>query len=302
MIYKRKIRHILTLFIFLTSVSATGQISIKGNVTDNIGNRISGCYIHEIGTTNKTISDQNAQFMIQVLNNSAILEFSFIGYKTLKVKIDTINTLEFNAVLTFEEYDIDEIIAIAPSPPYIELGYLGQFNHKPIGAHLEYSKYGDKFRSNLDFATNNFKNNFYSYEIGPYRFGKSKLYDYLNLYVKGLINKSNYDFLFCNRFYFSRQSSLNIGVGTNKMSYQNSSIIFLTGIKYYIGLPFPFFTNYISFDFIYNRQTFDWIGSLYTELYNKKYKNLSVRFGYQSILNDHDFVLNINYKHYFLKK
>jgi hypothetical protein len=290
---------ILTIALFISIISS-GQVHVKGLTLDHKRNILPGCYINEIGRVNSTQSDKNGQFSIQVQNDSSKIEFSFVGTKTLIIKVDSINRDSYNAILNLDEKA--EFIVYAPGPPYIEIGYRGLIQNQPWGIHLDYSTWGDRFRSHLDINTIDLTNYFYSFEIGPYRFGRSKLFNYFNPYLKGLILQSNSDLFLCNRFYIMRNIVLNIGAGNDRRENSHDNLIFLTGIKTFINLPLPILTNYFSLDFFYNQNHIDWISSFYTELYNKNYRNLSIGIGYQKYFNQKDIILNLNYKYYFIKR
>jgi len=277
-----------------------GQVTIKGYIQNENGVVIPGCVIRESGSTNGTFSNQNGQFTIQVQNNSSIIEISNLGFNPLAIKVDSIN--HDNLCITLKEYIPDEVYIIAPNPPYIELGYRGLIANQPLGLHIGYSTWGDKFRSSLDISTSDLTMNFYSFEIGPYRFGKSKFYKIINLYVKGLVLQTNSDIFICNRFYIWDNFTINVGIGNDYRNHLENQLIFLTGIKGFLGLPLPFLTNYYSLDFAYNRYELYWSIFLYTEFYKKNYKNLSLGVGYQKFYDQKDVVVNLNYKYYLFKR
>lgn len=59
--------------------SVLQKIKITGTVTDIAGIPIPGANVTEKGTKNSTQTDFNGKFVIEVANNNAILEFSYIG-------------------------------------------------------------------------------------------------------------------------------------------------------------------------------------------------------------------------------
>ena len=85
--YKKWARHLClhTLFLFMAIPVFAQQQPVTGTVTDPAGETIIGASIQEKGTTNGTITDIDGQFNLTVQPN-AVLEISFIGYKTKEVK------------------------------------------------------------------------------------------------------------------------------------------------------------------------------------------------------------------------
>ena len=84
------VRSILLLCIYLSlglvARAATQQrkITVSGIVTDSSGEPVIGASITEKGTSNGTISDVKGHFGISV-SSTAILQISFIGYRTEEV-------------------------------------------------------------------------------------------------------------------------------------------------------------------------------------------------------------------------
>ncbi|MDL2309579.1 TonB-dependent receptor [Parabacteroides sp. OttesenSCG-928-B22] len=58
---------------------------IKGRIADNAGVEVIGASIREKGTQNGTVTDYNGEFSISV-NENAILEISYVGYKAQEIE------------------------------------------------------------------------------------------------------------------------------------------------------------------------------------------------------------------------
>jgi hypothetical protein len=117
--------HPLTVFASSNEVQATQQqnLTVSGVVKDNAGEPVIGASIAVKGGTTGTISDIDGKFSLNVAKG-AILEVSFIGYKTQEFKIDSSKSL--NIVLkdtsriapfaTFKENfpSISDIVPVVP--------------------------------------------------------------------------------------------------------------------------------------------------------------------------------------------
>lgn len=82
---------------------------ITGVVNDANGEPIIGATIKEKGTNNGTASDTNAKFSLEV-SPGAILEISFIGYRTQEVKIG--NRTNLSIVLSEDQQLLDEVVVV----------------------------------------------------------------------------------------------------------------------------------------------------------------------------------------------
>lgn len=70
----------------LISFSALAQFTVEGTVIDSASNStVPGVNILEAGTSNGTTSDQSGRFSLAVASESAMLEFSFIGYDVKRI-------------------------------------------------------------------------------------------------------------------------------------------------------------------------------------------------------------------------
>ena len=84
------------------------QITITGTVMDESNFSVPGASIVEKGTTNGTVTDLDGNFFIIVSNKNAILQFSFIGYKTLEVPLT--GKTKVNVILREDTEQLDEVV------------------------------------------------------------------------------------------------------------------------------------------------------------------------------------------------
>ncbi len=84
------------------------QTTISGNVTDSNGNPLPGASVIEVGTTNGTTTDFDGNFKLDLENENATLEVSFIGFSTQRV--DAISNADLNVVLVLDIAGLDEVV------------------------------------------------------------------------------------------------------------------------------------------------------------------------------------------------
>ena len=113
------------LMLFMTSI-VSSQIKISGVITDkNSGQKIPSVNI-SFSTNKGVISDLNGAYEIEVSNENDLLIFSFLGYKTQKIKVGARRIL--NLQLEEFETNLDEIVvtALGLDRKTKELGYVVQ--------------------------------------------------------------------------------------------------------------------------------------------------------------------------------
>lgn len=84
------------------------QITITGTVMDESNFSVPGASIVEKGTTNGTVTDLDGNFSIIVSNKNAILQFSFIGYRTQEVPLA--GKTKVNVILREDAEQLDEVV------------------------------------------------------------------------------------------------------------------------------------------------------------------------------------------------
>lgn len=113
------------IFLLATSISFS-QIKISGTVTD----KTTGMGIPSVAiatsSENGTTSDINGSYTIFVTDNNQVLTFSYLGYKTQKITIDSQRII--NVQLEEIETNLDEIVvtALGLNRKTKELGYVVQ--------------------------------------------------------------------------------------------------------------------------------------------------------------------------------
>ena len=84
------------LLFLAASLPGFSQISVSGNVKDENGTVLPGASVLEKGTSNGTTTDAEGNYRIGVSSNSAILVFSFIGYKTQEMAVGQQSTINLS--------------------------------------------------------------------------------------------------------------------------------------------------------------------------------------------------------------
>jgi len=103
---------ILTLFMSLAIlVSAIAQQKVSGYVKDSEDVGIPGVSILEKGTTNGITTDTDGKFVLKVNSSKAIIQFIFIGMKTIEEEVK--NRAVINVTMQSENVGIDEVVVTA---------------------------------------------------------------------------------------------------------------------------------------------------------------------------------------------
>lgn len=85
------------------------QIKVEGIVRDNLG-PVAGANILEKGTSNGVITDADGKFSINVSSKKAILQISYIGFKTQEVTVG--NQVFFDISLEEDSEALDEVVVV----------------------------------------------------------------------------------------------------------------------------------------------------------------------------------------------
>ncbi|WP_439131767.1 SusC/RagA family TonB-linked outer membrane protein [Polaribacter sp.] len=119
-------KHVSMWILLLFTNISFSQIKISGKITDkNTGYEIPSVAISS-SAENGTTSDNNGNYTIEVSNENKILTFSYLGYKTKKIKVE--NQKIINVQLEEIETNLDEIVvtALGLNRKTKELGYVVQ--------------------------------------------------------------------------------------------------------------------------------------------------------------------------------
>lgn len=86
------------------------NITVKGTVTDEKGEKLPGVSIAIKGTTRGSTTNINGEFSITVSDNKAILVFSFVGYEPQEILIN--NQTNLNVTLKTDTKILDEVVVV----------------------------------------------------------------------------------------------------------------------------------------------------------------------------------------------
>lgn len=99
----------LVLLMLLAPLTAMGQdlMTATGTVVDETGETMIGCTVQMKGSQVGTVTDLDGRFKVQV-PKSAVLTFSFIGYKTQEVKA----AANMKVVMKNDSQVLNEVVAV----------------------------------------------------------------------------------------------------------------------------------------------------------------------------------------------
>ncbi len=86
-------------------------VDLRGRVTDEKGAPIAGVNVTEKGTSNKTSTAANGEFILRNVKENAILVYSFVGYKSKEVRSG--GTAYITTVLEQEVTSLEEMVVVA---------------------------------------------------------------------------------------------------------------------------------------------------------------------------------------------
>lgn len=105
------------LLFFGFSISFLGQTKIKGIITDTNKKPIPYCSIQFKGSSEGATSNENGLFYLESTNNWTEVVVSFIGYKTLVIKLEKKINYNLNFVLEEETESLNEILIATGKQP-----------------------------------------------------------------------------------------------------------------------------------------------------------------------------------------
>ena len=120
---KRSLRYFALLFFFLmmcpSMVSAQNTVTIGGTVSSK-GEPLIGAVVKEKGTTKATATNIDGVYSLTVQEN-AILEISYVGYKTKEIKVNGQKMIDIE--LEENVNMLDEVVAIGYGVQQKKIGY-----------------------------------------------------------------------------------------------------------------------------------------------------------------------------------
>lgn len=90
--------------------SNVADITIKGTITDEKGEKLPGVSISVKGTTRGTTTNSNGEYSIYILDEKAVLVFSFIGYESQEVLVG--NKTQVDISLKVDSKALDEVVVV----------------------------------------------------------------------------------------------------------------------------------------------------------------------------------------------
>lgn len=100
----------LLLVVVCTSLMASAQTAVKGNVTDEKGEPIIGASIQIKGEQGGAVTDLNGNYKINNVGNNAVLVFSYVGYSTQNVPVGGRSTI--NVKMKEDRELLDEVVVV----------------------------------------------------------------------------------------------------------------------------------------------------------------------------------------------
>ena len=106
-------KHLLITLLLLAvgtlALSAQNKVKVSGTVLDKDGQAVVGAGVVEQGTLNGVATDIDGKYSIQVASGNSVLEFSCIGYETLR---ETVGARQVIDVIMKDDTVLDEIVVI----------------------------------------------------------------------------------------------------------------------------------------------------------------------------------------------
>ena len=91
-------------------LSFNADVSIKGSVTDENGEKLAGVSVILKGTTRGSSTNNNGEYSVSVIDDKSVLVFSFVGYKAQEVKVGNRTTV--NVVLSTDNQSLNEVVVV----------------------------------------------------------------------------------------------------------------------------------------------------------------------------------------------
>ena len=104
------IKGLFFILFFFSPLLANAQVNLSGKVTDTKGENLIGVNVTIKKTGQGTVTDANGEFKLTVNDPEAVVEFSYVGYKTQDVPLNGRNYIN----VTLEEDDelLEEVVVV----------------------------------------------------------------------------------------------------------------------------------------------------------------------------------------------
>ena len=96
--------------LLMTSVAMMAQQKVSGVVKDTHGEPVIGATVKEQGSTGGTVTDFDGNYTLTVKSGNAVLEFSYVGYKTQEVKVSGRSTVDIT--LAEDAELLEEVVVV----------------------------------------------------------------------------------------------------------------------------------------------------------------------------------------------
>ena len=134
----KNFKNLLFAALFLMAATVIGQTKISGTIVDETNEGLPGASVVIKGTTNGTETDFNGKFMLTASTESGTIVVSYLGFKTIKVRVtnDMMTFQNTKIALTELAYALEEVVL----KPYQLTGYLEiDIRKLPVNTAFQYS-------------------------------------------------------------------------------------------------------------------------------------------------------------------
>lgn len=161
-------KQLLPLFLIAASASAFAQKTIEGEIRSKADSMtLPGVTVIEVGTDNQVSSDPDGKFKIVCKSANSVLQFSFVGSKTIEVEGNG------NYLVVYLEEDLEQLkvkTRFGIYPRYTSIGFNSGFNYTPVGLNVTNALptlFGIRMltATSVTYRTDFNKNHFFDVEI-----------------------------------------------------------------------------------------------------------------------------------------
>lgn len=113
MMKKRRLLRVVSLIVplLLISIWSFGQpITVRGKVKEKAGNPIPGATVVVKGTAQGTVTDQDGNYTLNNVNSNALLDYSFVGMKTVEIAVNGRTTIDIE--LEADVSEVEEVVVV----------------------------------------------------------------------------------------------------------------------------------------------------------------------------------------------